>query len=223
MAVQHQQRSSSVTAGVADRAARAGLWLLPVHALLLAVSTLTHQPDPREDFAGYADYVTTDVFLVSHLVASILGAALGVLGLVAALWFLVAGPTARRAVWGAAAGIVGTVVTTSVLGPAAFAQPAIGRAYQDGLTGIEAVDEDVYGTPLFATAGVGLLGLVVGAILLGTAISRSRPDLRLAGIGYAVLLPVFAVIGIPFGPVQPVAALALTFVTVLIARRLPGR
>ena len=33
--------------------------------------TLTHQPDPTTDFAAYAGYVTTPVFLVSHREASI--------------------------------------------------------------------------------------------------------------------------------------------------------
>jgi hypothetical protein len=54
----------------AHRAARIGLWLLPVYGILLGLSTLTHQP-PIEDFDAYARYVTTDVFLVSHLGASI--------------------------------------------------------------------------------------------------------------------------------------------------------
>jgi mannose/fructose/N-acetylgalactosamine-specific phosphotransferase system component IIC len=61
------------------RAARIGLWLLPAYGFLLGLSTLTHQP-PVADFDAYARYVTTDVFLVSHLGASILGAALAVLG-----------------------------------------------------------------------------------------------------------------------------------------------
>lgn len=135
-------------------AARVGLWLLPVYAALLALSTLTHQPDARSDFPAYARYVTTDLFLASHLVGSIVGGALGLLGVVAALAFLVRGLAARLAVWGAALTVVGNVIVTAVFGAAAFAQPGIGRAYLDGLPQVEAVDEDVYGAPLFATAGV---------------------------------------------------------------------
>jgi len=60
------------------RAARIGLWLLPAYGILLGLGTLTHQP-PIEDFDAYARYITTDVFLVSHLGASIFGAALAVL------------------------------------------------------------------------------------------------------------------------------------------------
>jgi hypothetical protein len=67
------------------RFARLGLWLIPVYGVLLALSTLTHQPDYDTDFQSYAEYITTDRFLASHLGASIAGAALGLLGVVAAL------------------------------------------------------------------------------------------------------------------------------------------
>jgi hypothetical protein len=38
------------------------------------LSTITHQP-PVSDFGAYARYVSSDVFLISHLGASIFGAA----------------------------------------------------------------------------------------------------------------------------------------------------
>src|SRR5215207_9637396 len=81
----------------AATAARTGIWLLPVHAVLLAVGTLTHQPDKATAFGDYARYVTTEVFLSSHLVASIAGAAGGPRGGGGAL----PGPWARRAAGGA--------------------------------------------------------------------------------------------------------------------------
>jgi hypothetical protein len=49
------------------RAARIGLWLLAAYGVLLGLSTLSHQP-PVADFDAYARYVTTDVFLLGHLV-----------------------------------------------------------------------------------------------------------------------------------------------------------
>src|SRR5437588_9465020 len=65
------------------RYARIGLWELPVFALLLGVGTSTHQPPPQTQLADWSRYVTTDVFLIKHLVASIGGAVFGVLGIVA--------------------------------------------------------------------------------------------------------------------------------------------
>jgi hypothetical protein len=54
------------TAPGVGRAARVGLWALPLYGLLLGLSTLTHQPSV-DDFDAYARYVTTDVFLVSRV------------------------------------------------------------------------------------------------------------------------------------------------------------
>ena len=67
------------------RLATAGVWLLPAYALCLALSTLTHEPDHSEDFAAWSRYVTTDVFVISHVGLSILGAGLGLVGVVCAL------------------------------------------------------------------------------------------------------------------------------------------
>jgi hypothetical protein len=109
------------------RAVRAGVWLLPVYGALLTVSTLTHQPDPATEFDALSRYVTTDIFLVSHLGASILGAGLGLVGVVAALLVLVRGPAATSALVGAALTIVANTLLTAVFAAAAFTQPAIGR------------------------------------------------------------------------------------------------
>lgn len=201
--------------------ARRALWLLPVHAGLLAVSTVTHQPDPTTDFDGYAEYVTSGIFLASHLVASILGAALGILGAGAALTYLVRGRTGGRAVLGAALFTIGNVLMTAVFAAAAFAQPAIGRAWLGGQESARALNDDVYGMPLIATAVVGLLVFMLGAALLGAALA-SAPNLRGAGIAYAVALPLAAVAGFALPVLQPVAAAVAAAAAATAARRLPA-
>jgi hypothetical protein len=203
------------------RFARAGLWLLPVYSVLLALSTLTQQPDYETDFRGYAEYITTDRFLVSHLGASIAGSALGLLGVVAALLFLVRGPAVTAAIAGTALTIVGNVGNIALFGVAAFAQPAIGRAYLNGAERIPDLNDDVYGTPLFATAGVAILCFVAGAILIGVAIARTGGPLRWPGIGYAVSLALFPILFFTFAAAAPVAAALFTAVAVVVAVRLP--
>jgi hypothetical protein len=99
-----------------QRAARAGLWALPAYALLLGLSTWTHQPS-IDDFDAYARYITTDVFLASHLGASILGAALAILGATAVTTLIAHGRAAGTAISG--------LVLTTVLQPA---QPWTGFA-----------------------------------------------------------------------------------------------
>ena len=209
-------RGTSVT-----RFARAGLWFLPIYGVLLALSTLTQQPDYESDFRGYAEYITTDRFLVSHLGASIAGASLGLLGVVAALLFLVRGPAVTAAIAGTALTIVGNVGNIALFGVAAFAQPAIGRAYLNGAEGIPDLNDDVYGTPLFATAGVAILCFIAGAILLGVAIARTGGPLRWIGIGYAVSLALFPVFFFTFAAAAPVAAAVFAAVAVVLALRLP--
>lgn len=200
-----------------------GVWALPVYATLLAVSTLTHQPDYKADFAGYADYVTTAHFLASHVGASIFGGALGVVGIVSAA-VLVALPSGRpiRTLLGASFSVIGNVINTAVFGVAAFTQPAIGRAYNAGFADIVQVNDDVYGAELIITAVVGLLFFMTGAVLLGGSIRATSPRLRLPGIAYATTIPLFVIAGFSFSTLQPVAAVALAAATAMVARRLPA-
>jgi hypothetical protein len=208
-------------ASVLGRWARRGIWLLPVYALLLALSTVTHQPDYTTDFGAYAKYVTTGPFLASHLVASILGAGLGVVGTVALGVLVARGRSATPAIIGLACTLVGNVLFTAIFAAAAFAQPAIGQAWLGGAHDVaRSVNSDVYGPPLFATFAIGGPLFIAGAIFLGVAVARYSPALRWQGIAYAVFLPLFLVAGFLFDTVQPVMALFLLAATLSIARRL---
>jgi hypothetical protein len=74
--------------GVLERFARVGVWLLPVYGLANLIGTLSSQPDYKKDFPAYARYIRTDEFLASHLLASILGTGIGLLGFVALFVYL---------------------------------------------------------------------------------------------------------------------------------------
>jgi len=205
----------------AHRAARIGLWLLPVYGILLGLSTLTHQP-PIEDFDAYARYVTTDVFLVSHLGASIFGAALAVLGVVAVTAYLVSGRSARLAVVGLVLTTIANIFLSAAFGSAAFVQPGIGRAYLAGVEGMPALNADTaYGPALGATALSATLLFVVSAVVLGIAIARTHRRLRAVGVAYAVLLPVFAISGFLLSAVQSAAGFAVAIATAVLAVQLP--
>src|SRR5215475_8688584 len=108
--------------------ARRGLWLLPVWAALLFYATFSHQPPYKTEFAEWSRFVTTTEFLASHLVGSIVGAAIGILGFVALAARLIE-TAPRLAVFGLLTGVLGNTLTTAVFGIGAFAQPAIGQAY----------------------------------------------------------------------------------------------
>ena len=179
-----------------DRYARLGLWALVAWAVLLLYATFTHQPPYRTDFAGWARYVTGTGFLVSHLVGSILGAGLGILGFVALAVLLIERGWPRLAVWAMVTAVLGAVFTTAVFGVAAFAQPAIGRAFLAGHRDVVDLYNDVNGAPLFATAAAGVLLLSAGLILFGTGVARAALAPVAAGVAIAVGGPLFAIVGV---------------------------
>ena len=206
---------------VAERAARIGLWSLPLYAVLLGLSTVTHQP-PVRDFDAYARYVTTDVFLISHLGASIFGAATAVLGAIAVTAHLVRGRAAGTAVVGLVLTTVTNVFMAAAFGSAAFVQPGIGRAHLAGIPGMPALNADTaYGPALFATALTSAFFLIVSAAVLGTAIARTDRRLRADGIAYPVLVAAFTLSGFVLQPVQAFAGFALAVATAALAVRLP--
>jgi hypothetical protein len=174
------------------RLARVGLWAIPLWAALLLVGTLTHQPNYRTDFAGYARYVTTPGFLASHVVASILGAGVGVVGIAALAAFLANGRGGGAAVLGFVLFALASVLLASVFGAAAFAQPAIGRAFLAGNATAVALNDDVYGTPLFTVAASAILLFSVGLGLAGIGAARSGRFPKAAAIALAVSGPFFA-------------------------------
>jgi hypothetical protein len=200
-----------------DRYASRGLWALPIWALLLFLGTLTHQPDPKTDFAAFARYVTTTEFLLSHIFASIVGAAIGALGFVAL--FVVLALRVRARLAGMVMAVAGSVVDSAIFGMAAFGQPAAGRAYLAGQTQeAPRLYNDMYGVPLFSTAGGGILLLVVGVVLLGIAIARSRLFPRWLGIVLAIAIVVFGVLGVILADiVQSIGAVLLIVSTAGLA------
>lgn len=212
------QRTSVLIRGL-DQTARLGLWALPAWAVLLTLGTLTHQPDPRTDFASFARYVTTTEFLIGHIVYSIIGAAIGVLGLLALFTFLALRVRSRTAAVGLAMAVLGNVMITAIFGMAAFGQSAVGRLYLAGHTeDAVAIYFDMYGTPLSATAAVGILLLVIGVVCLGVAITRSRLLPTWTGVGLAGGMVVLGIVGVILADiVQSIGAAVLVASTLWLA------
>lgn len=204
------------------RWAAAALWLLPVHALLLALSTLTHEPDHVEDFQAWSEYVTTDQFLVSHVVASVFGVAIGLVGLLGALVLLWQGPRATRALAGVALTVVGNVAYTALFATAAFTQPAIGRWFLDGDSSMRDFYDEVYAAPLFITFAIGSLAWLAGAVLIGMAVAETAPTLRWPGYVYGAAILLFPISGFTVQVLQPVCGLVAAGAAAVIAQRLPS-
>ena len=199
------------------RFTRIALWALPIWAALLFLSTLTQQPDTETAFADFAEYVTTPQFLVSHLVGSILGAALGSIGVIGLMLYLQDSRAAGKAITGMVATVMGNTLLTALFGAAAFAQPAAGRMFQAGQQNAVEFYNQVYGPPLFATAIVGLLLFIVGGVFTGIAIATSGSLPRWTGWVYAVATAGFVFSWLFLSVGMSIFTVLLTVVTVVIA------
>jgi hypothetical protein len=144
--------------------------------------------------------VTTTEFLIHHLVGSILGAGVGILGFIALFIVLCKGRTAPFALWALVTGVIGNTLAVTGFGVAAFAQSAIGRAYLAGhVAEATAINNDVYGPALIITLLSGALLLTIGIVLFGVAVARSGSLPKLAGIGLVIGIILFTVV---FGPIN---------------------
>jgi len=196
---------------------RGAIWALPVWAAMLFLGTLTHQPDPQTDFASFAAYVTTKQFLLSHLVNSIGGAAIGSIGVIALALYLQDSKSAGKAITGMVATVIGNTLTSSVFGGAAFAQTAAGQAYLAGQPNALDFYNRVYSAPLLGTVLMGLLLFIIGGIFNGIAIAASGRFPRWVGWVYAATVAGFVLSNfiIPVGQ-SPMSAL-LFVSTVVVA------
>lgn len=205
------------------RYAHRGLWALPVFTFLLGVGTITHQPPPQTQLADWSAYVTTTEFLASHLVASIGGAVFGTVGAVALGLVLIQHGSVRLGLAGMLTGIAGNVLITSVFGVAAYTQPAVGRFYLAGHHDLaQALYYDATQPPaLVVVALLSLVLLCASFIVFGVAVARIHGLPRLAGIGLAVGIVLFALVGFVLDNwIQTVGAALLTVSSAWIVRDL---
>ena len=170
----------------------AGVIALPVSAVLLAVGTLTPQPDQASDPDGWARFVTSTSYLPSHIATTLVGAALMILGTFA-LTVLIAGRAPRLAPTGMLLAVTGQVFFSVPAVVSTFVTPAIGQAY---LNGNQAVMTLEFPAAMTAITLVALLLTVVGNIILGIAAARSGVVPRWAGIVWATATVIFYVLGL---------------------------
>ena len=197
--------------------ARVALWALPVWAAMLFLGTLTHQPDPQKDFAGFAAYVTTTSFLLSHLINSITGAAIGSIGAVGLMLYLQDSRVARRAIAGMVAMIISNTLVSSIFGVAAFAQTAMGRMFIAGQqNGLDFYNE-VYNGTLFGTAFIALLLFMTGGVLMGNAINASGSFPRWTGWVVAISMIGFVLSTFLLDIGQSIFSVLLFMATVAVA------
>lgn len=191
----------------------AGVIALPLSAVLLALGTLTPQPDQASDPNGWAHFVTSTSYMASHIATNLAGAALAILGTFA-LTVLIAGGASRLAPTGMLLTVTGQVLFSVPAVISTFVTPAIGQAYLHGNTAVMTLE---FPAAMTVTTLLALLLTVAGNIILGVAAARSGVVPGWAGIVWATATVIFYVLGFALGmattgaslPTQPVGAALL--------------
>lgn len=206
-----------------SRWATDAIWLLPVYGALTLVATATQQPDPATDFPAWSEYVTTTWFYASHLGASILGLALGTLGVAGLGVMLTRGRRPRAALVAVALHILGASVVLGLFGVAAFVQPAIGLASLGGQTGAEGWYEAVFGSlRTLVPAATGLTVFSAASVVMAWPLAAHAGVPRWVAVLFGATAPCIGLLGLAVDVLQPVGSLLLIISGVMIALRLRG-
>ena len=199
---------------------RVGLFALPVYGLLTSWATLDPQPDQVEETEKWARYVGSNYYLVDHVLGTIGGATLAILGVFALGAYLATSRAGRLGLVAVVMTVLGSALFLPLAGISTFAVPEEGQAVLAGLEEFEALPD------IFANTVAGLTGLVVillgfvGHILVGVAVWRSGTLPRWTGALWAganVLMYLSLVYGQTIGPASTPFTVPLGAVVLVIS------
>jgi hypothetical protein len=168
-----------------DRWIGIGLLGLPIYGALTLWSSFEGQPDPNTQLEAWSRFVTTDQYVLGHLLGSILGLVFAIFGVFALGAFLATSRAGRLGLVAAVMTVLGSALFLPLQGVSTFAVPEEGQAVLAGVEEFEALPD------IFADTMMGLTGLLVivlsfvGNILLGVAVWRSGVLPRWAGALWA--------------------------------------
>ena len=162
-----------------------GLLGLPLYGALTFWSSFDPQPDPGTRYEAWARFVTTDHYVLGHVLGSIFGLIFAIFGTFALGAYLTRSRAGRLGLVAMVITVLGGALFLPAMGVSTFAVPEEGQAY---LAGIEEYRNlpDIFADTMFALTSllVILLGFV-GNVLLGVAVWRSGTLPKWAGILWA--------------------------------------
>src|SRR5919199_954024 len=136
----------------------AGLVGLPLYGALTFWSSLDPQPDPNTHYEAWAHFVTTNHYVVGHVLGSILGLILAIFGTFALGSYLTRSRAGRLGLVAMVITVFGSALFLPGMGVSAFAAPEEGQAY---LAGIEGLSEMPTSSADTAFAAISLLAVVL--------------------------------------------------------------
>ena len=158
-----------------------GLLGLPLYGVMTFFSSLDPQPDPNTHLEAWARFVTTDSYVLKHLLLSDLGAILAIFGTFALGVYLATSRAGRLGLVAMVITLFGTALFLTIGGVTTFAAPEEGQAVLAGVEEFESLPSIFANTVMMATFGVAVLLMLVGNVLLGVAVWRSGTLPKWAG------------------------------------------
>ena len=158
-----------------------GLLGLPLYGVLTFWSSLEPQPDPDTQFEAWSHFVTTNHYVLGHLLGSILGLIFLIFGTVALGAYLTRSRAGHLGLVAMVLTVFDSALSLTVGGVSTFSAPKEGQAY---LAGIEEYDKlpTIFADNVFiATSLVFIVLGFVGNVLLGVAVWRSGTLPKWAG------------------------------------------
>ena len=195
-----------------------GLLGLPLYGAMTFFSSLDPQPDPNTHLEAWSRFVTTDSYVLKHLLLSDLGIVFAIFGTFALGVHLATSRAGRMGLWAMVVTVFGSALFLTIGGVTTFAAPEEGQAVLAGVEEFESLPTIFANTLMMATFGVAVLLMLAGNVLLGVAVWRSGTLPKWAGAlwvaGSALPLLGQLYIMLPIGadstpPTVPMGALLL--------------
>ena len=181
-----------------ERWTKVGLLGLPLYGALTFWASLNPQPNPDTHFAEWAQYVTTDAYVIKHVLGSALGLICAMFGTLALGAFLTRGRGSNLALAAMSVCLLGLSLFLLLMGVSTFAAPLQGHAF------IAGIEEFAQLPATFADTVLGILFLgvialnLIGNLLLGVAIWRSGALPKWTGAIWIVAALFMYVLGIVY-------------------------
>jgi hypothetical protein len=182
----------------------AGLLGLPIYGVLTFWTSLHPQPDPNTHYEAWARFVTTNDYVLEHLLGTSLGTILAILGVVALGTYLARSSAGRMGLVAMVITVVGEGLFLTWAGTSTFSAPAEGQVYLAGM------EEFAQRSPTFADSAQGVTILVaillnfVGNLLLGVAVWRSGRLPRWAGVLWVAAVVMLYPLGLMYAMISGV-------------------
>ena len=150
-----------------------GLLGLPLYGALTFLSSIDPQPDPNTHLEAWARYVTTDHYVLGHLLYSILGLIFAIFGIFALGAYLTRSSVGGMGLVAMVITVLGNALFLTLQGVSTFSAPEEGQAVLAGLEEFEELPPIFANTVFGLTALLDIVLLLVGNVLLGVAVWRS--------------------------------------------------